>query len=241
MAESAIDDQIIYVNFTHDYINPGYRPTRADRDKKFLEAEDYGKLLDYCFSHARLSSIYCYIIATGILTGARFSEIIGLSWDRIDFEHNQLTIDRTWDYSRTKDFAPTKNEASIRTIAVTADLMDLLKQLKQEQAKHDLKTGYRDEKNVVFRNNLNHIPGDGGINKSLRGLEKRLGIKDPVTFHGLRHTHVSYLLSQGVEIMYISHRLGHASIKRTMDIYAHLLTEFETAQADKTLSVLAAL
>ncbi|WP_390410566.1 site-specific integrase [Lacticaseibacillus jixiensis] len=241
MAESAIDDQILFVNFTHGAVNPGYKRTKASRDAKFLEAEDYAKLLDECFAKARLSSVYYYIIATGILTGARISEILGLTWDRIDFDQRQITIDRTWDYARSKTFAKTKNESSIRTIDITVDLVDLLRQLRVEQAQHDLKTGYRDDLQLVFRNVRNHLPGDAGINKSLKSLEQRLEIKDPVTFHGLRHTHVSYLLSKGVDIVYISHRLGHASIKRTLDTYAHLMKSYEQDQADKSLEALAAL
>jgi len=43
-----------------------------------------------------------------------------------------------------------------------------------------------------------------------------------VTFHGLRHTHASQLISEGVDIVTVSKRLGHAKPDITLRIYAHL-------------------
>lgn len=44
-----------------------------------------------------------------------------------------------------------------------------------------------------------------------------------VTFHGLRHTHVSMLIKAGAPINTISARVGHSTPSITHDIYAHLL------------------
>jgi integrase len=43
-----------------------------------------------------------------------------------------------------------------------------------------------------------------------------------ITFHALRHTHVSMLIAQGVDLVTISTRLGHAKPNVTLAIYAHL-------------------
>ena len=45
-----------------------------------------------------------------------------------------------------------------------------------------------------------------------------------VTFHTLRHTHASQLIAQGVDIVTISKRLGHAKPSVTLAIYAHMFT-----------------
>ena len=44
-----------------------------------------------------------------------------------------------------------------------------------------------------------------------------------VTFHGLRHTHITHLLRSGVPVHVVSERAGHASPTVTLNIYAHLL------------------
>lgn len=49
-----------------------------------------------------------------------------------------------------------------------------------------------------------------------------------------RHSHASILLNQGVDIVTVSKRLGHESIKMTLDTYSHLIKGSE----DKLVDVL---
>jgi integrase len=48
------------------------------------------------------------------------------------------------------------------------------------------------------------------------------GIGD-LTAHDLRHSHVAHLIAEGVHPKAIQMRLGHGSIRVTMDTYGHLL------------------
>ena len=48
------------------------------------------------------------------------------------------------------------------------------------------------------------------------------GLK-PITFHGLRHTHITLLLKLGVPVHVVSARAGHAKPSITLDTYSHLL------------------
>jgi len=59
-----------------------------------------------------------------------------------------------------------------------------------------------------------------------------------ISFHGLRHTHISYLLQKSIEIEYISKHDGHSDVATTMQLYAHMLKEKELAQDELTLKVL---
>lgn len=47
--------------------------------------------------------------------------------------------------------------------------------------------------------------------------------------HDIRHSHASFLLNNGVPTMVVSKRLGHASIKVTVDRYGHILPESQDA------------
>ncbi|WP_054753939.1 tyrosine-type recombinase/integrase [Piscibacillus salipiscarius] len=58
-----------------------------------------------------------------------------------------------------------------------------------------------------------------------------------IKFHDLRHTHASLLLLADVNIKIISERLGHASIRITLDTYAHLLPNMQK-EAIKKLDTL---
>ncbi|MGN1293716.1 tyrosine-type recombinase/integrase [Weissella soli] len=59
-----------------------------------------------------------------------------------------------------------------------------------------------------------------------------------IRFHGLRHSHVSYLLHKGVDIQYISKRVGHKNVNVTLSTYAHMLKEKELAQDELALKIL---
>jgi integrase len=59
-----------------------------------------------------------------------------------------------------------------------------------------------------------------------------------VTFHALRHTHASVLISAGVDILTISRRLGHSKASVTLDVYGHLIGGADQAAANAIGSLL---
>ena len=62
-----------------------------------------------------------------------------------------------------------------------------------------------------------------------------------VTFHALRHTHASQLVDDGVDIVTISRRLGHASPNVTLGIYSHLFRKSDDRAAQAINAALAGL
>ena len=61
-------------------------------------------------------------------------------------------------------------------------------------------------------------------------LASRIGMPQ-ITFHALRHTHASQLIDQGVDIVTISKRLGHANPNVTLAVYAHLFAADDSKAA----------
>ncbi|MFC4985494.1 tyrosine-type recombinase/integrase [Salinicoccus siamensis] len=67
---------------------------------------------------------------------------------------------------------------------------------------------------------------NNAVTKALRHIISVLDIdKEHITLHMIRHTHCSVLLNQGLDIHYVSKRLGHANIGVTLNTYSHLLKE----------------
>ena len=62
---------------------------------------------------------------------------------------------------------------------------------------------------------------------------KKAGV-DPIRIHDLRHSHASFLLNSGANILAVSKRLGHATITQTLETYAHLLSETD----DKMMEII---
>lgn len=228
MIKSAIDDGVITRDFTRrtEISGGDSKPSSL----KYLEASDFKKLLEFCSAHASMSKMYNYIILTGALTGARFSEVVALTWDDVDFRQQTIFIHHGWDYRNHTGLTRTKNSASVRTISIPPSLVSALKNLHADQQAYYMETGYRDSLNMVFRNAKHQVAGNRSINDDLKNVLKASHINKAITFHALRHTHVSYLLAQGVALEYISKRLGHSSLAITMQVYTHLLHTAEKKQ-----------
>ena len=63
----------------------------------------------------------------------------------------------------------------------------------------------------------------------LPGVQASVG--EPLRFHDLRHTHVALLVAAGQHIKVIQERLGHASIRTTLDTYGHLFDGLDQSAA----------
>ncbi|WP_390410568.1 site-specific integrase [Lacticaseibacillus jixiensis] len=233
MCKIAITDQILYVNFADGCTNPGYKPSREALSHKTLQVEDAKRLIAHLQEYADLDHIEYYELITEALTGTRCSETLALTWPDIDFEHSQITINKSWDYARSHDFKATKNDSSNRTIPMSVGLAAILKRLKSEQSTAYLASGYRDPDQMLFRNIRHHIPSNKNLNDALRSVESELNISHPITTHGLRHTLISYLLGSRVSPLEVAKISGHANLKILFDTYAHLQDQADDVESIK--------
>jgi integrase len=163
---------------------------------------------------------------------------MALAFDDIDFKNNRITINKSWDAVYSHAAKDTKTASSVRTIDVIPRVIELIVKLKKEKMELEMKTGHRDGTNMIFKTLRGQVPTNNAANKALRKLQASLGIDNPITFHGLRHSHASFLLSRGVDIYYISKRLGHANVSITLNVYSHLLNSASKRQANKSLEAL---
>lgn len=180
------------------------------------------------------------MIFVAYATGVRFSEALGLTWDDIDFEENTISINKTFDYKYKFNFKPTKSKNSMRTLKIDPDTMNYLKKWKIYQMEFLLRTGIRNKLNLVFFNTLGKAISNNAPNKVLKNTCKKLGIQE-ISFHGLRHTHISILLYHEVSIYSVSRRAGHSSPRITQEVYAHIVKELEEKDEDKILEILEAI
>lgn len=171
-------------------------------------------------------------IIVALETGFRKGEVFGLKWSDIDFGGKQITVNRvclTGNHGmRIQDNAKTK--LSKRTVRVTDNLLEQLKEYRAWQETYlkacgimNMYEGYviTSEKGTIKDpNNFTDV--------SLKRMLKRAGLSEKITFHDLRHTHATQLLKAGVDIKMISERLGHSSIRITLDTYAHVMPSMQS-------------
>lgn len=216
----AVETDILTKDPTTSAVLKGIDSTTKSEDDKFLSIDDFYALESALLDGIRPDYVSRYVILFSMYTGARFGECLGMTWDCVDFDKETVRINKGFDYHFTNDFTEGKTKNAKRTIDVPRQLLDLLQQLP-----HD------DER--IFPRISNNA-----VNKTLQKALHRANISTPITFHALRHTHASILLAQGVQLLTVSKRLGHADPNITLKTYAHVLDEMRDSESQKIKNIL---
>ena len=159
-----------------------------------------------------------------IYSGCRISEALALDWVDIDFENNQITIDKTLSQSKHGYKVSTpKTSTSSSKLALDEVTMKQLKKWHINQRKYMFTLGITDP-TMVFCGIYKELVTHQSIYSRLKTITRDADIPF-LGIHVTRHTHASLLLESGASMKEVQDRLRHASIKMTMDIYSHLSQE----------------
>lgn len=174
-----------------------------------------------------------------IYGGLRRGEVLGLTWDCVDFENKTIKIQYNLQYIEGKYIMKQpKSESSIRSITLPDHVFDMLKKEKLRQNKLKLQ-GLMKEKeyDTVCINSNNNYYNPYNLDITFKRFIKRIGLEFK-KLHSLRHSHVSMLVASGVDVKTISERVGHSDISITLKIYAHAFKENDKIAVDKIDNIL---
>ena len=198
------------------------RNRKSENDFIALDADELKAFLNLCKGHRDYNIIYI-----AAFTGARQSEILGLRWQDVDWEGKSINISMTMHRYKKGLFEHrprTKNDSSKRSIALTTDDMSVLKaqEIKQKEEKLAHGAGWDNQYDLVFTEASGQPVDRHNLLTRFQTLARHFG-KPDLTFHGLRHTHATILLSDGEYINAVSERLGHSDVNTTLREYGHVL------------------
>lgn len=220
---AAVDDEIIPRNrFTKISI-------KDDKVKdNFYDSNELNKLLEVAEKFTNETTFASLL--TIAYTGLRKGEANGLRWNDINFREKTLTVERTRD---DKGVRPPKTENSYRTIPVDDIVIAQLKTYKSWCKEKKFKYGkHLKDDDFVFVSYQNGMCiSNSTINYGLKQAIKISGLKS-ITVHGLRHTHATILLNNGVISKVIAERLGNTP-EMIDKVYGHILKDTE----DKAVQV----
>jgi integrase len=169
-----------------------------------------------------------------LITGARRGELLGLKWDKVDFEGNRIYICNSVLYSPDVGIyeSTPKTERSKRFITLPGETMQLLRKYRAWQSSERLRLGaYYQNQNFVFTQDNGKPLHPDSVTDWLTKFSKRHNLPH-INPHAFRHTMASMLYFNGVDSVSISKRLGHAQVSTTANIYAHVMEEADQRSAD---------
>lgn len=174
-----------------------------------------------------------------LVTGCRRGEIMGLKWEKVDFQKSRITIDRALIVSPSKGVYESSTKTSdIRYLNLPRETMDLLRQYRREQLLLQFANGdrWRHTGYVFTQDNGEHMNPDS-ITGWLLDFSKRHGLPH-INPHAFRHTVASVLLANGTDIVTVAAQLGHASASTTENFYAHIIEENKAKASECIADVL---
>ncbi|WP_225047867.1 site-specific integrase [Lacticaseibacillus kribbianus] len=217
----ALDEKIIPIDPTRKIVISGHQ---VPHPKKALDFGEWRQLITQLDLTVR-EELIIYLAA---VTGMRYAEVVGLTATDLDVENNLLIVNKTWDYKYHTGFRKTKTPSSVRKIPVDRRTLIAIQTYIDGHPQSDGQP--------IFLVN-DRVPVSAEINKTLTDLLASLGLPR-ITFHGLRHTHASILLYQGISVLSVSKRLGHANITTTQSTYLHVIKELEEQDTDRILHII---
>lgn len=216
----ALDEGLLEHDPTRRAIIKGVDP--SNKKNKFLNLYELQKLLRHLDLGDELNWDWFILLVSK--TGLRFAEALALTPEDFDFERQQIIVNKSWNYKTPiGNFQKTKNESSNRVVMVDWHLMNQFKSLIQN----------KESDWPIF------VPHNKRVfNSTVNGLLEKYCYKldiPTISVHGLRHTHASLLLYEGVSVASVAKRLGHANTTTTQETYIHIIEELENKDNDKVL------
>ena len=171
-----------------------------------------------------------------VFTGLRQGEVLGLTWDCVNFEKQTLLINKQHGKKKgTREycFSSLKNDRP-RVIKVADGVMDALKkqQLRQQRWAARLKDGWDNPDNLVFTTETGRYLCNQTVYLAFKKIVRRLHL-DATRFHDLRHTYAVNSLKSGDDIKTVQENLGHQTAAFTLDVYAHATNSMKRESANR--------
>ena len=199
-------------------------PRPPSREIKILDKNEITTLLNA----AKAVGLYVPVLVA-VTTGMRRGELLALRWCDIDPTAALLTVNQSLERIKGKfGFKSPKTKTSRRTITLPTITVQALARHLTEQHEARLKLGLgRDPRGLVFARPDGQPMDADTLTKAFRRLVASAKVT-PITFHGLRHTHISHLLMEGFHAKVVSERAGHAHVNITLGVYAAYIPSMQT-------------
>jgi len=217
---SSVLQSAVYWQVVSDNIAKRVKPPKgAPQEKKinFFDDEQTRRFLLYMHEQG-IALKYVALAYITVFGGLRLEEVLPLTWTDIDFKNCTIDINKALSYVDGEQFVKdTKNDRSTRKIGLPPNVFTLLKE-------------YRLQAPDIRLFDMHYTTPGHWLKKTIRRYNAQH--KEPlpvISFHGLRHTNATLLISQRLDIRTVAGRLGHKDATTTLNIYSHYIQSRDEA------------
>ena len=236
--DKAVDSEILVVN-------PAKKVSVSKREKKKERRVLTEKETELLLKEIKKSSSQL-IVVVALRTGMRIGEVLGLTWDDLDFKNKIIHVRKTLcivsENGKTHfEFHDTKTDSGARDIPMLEDVCKVFKQ-QYEYKQSILKSGKNPVpgfENLVFITRKNKPIDVSTVRRALIQAGKRINEEYPdckfkeVHPHALRHTFATRCIENGMNPKTLQKILGHSTLNMTMDLYCHVMQETINSEMQK--------
>ena len=192
-------------------------PRSKSKEKPVFTIEQLRALADACGQHKTV------VLLAGT-TGMRWGEIAALQCKDVSILNRNIRVSKSVSLDETgkKTIGNTKTHQE-RTVPAPKEVIDLLAQIIESKSPEQLLFQLEKGGQLDYNNFMSRV---------FRPALASLGF-DGYSFHSLRHTTASLLISQGTPITTVAGILGHASTQMTLDVYGHLYENDASKYVDR--------
>lgn len=194
-----------------------------------LDEEQSRRFLDAIQGHP-LETLFTVTLFTGLREG----EVLGLTWDCVDFQKGVIRVEKQLQREKQKGgqyyFAPLKNDKA-RTITPAPWVLQLLQAHSVRQKEQQLKAGALwEHSGLVFTNERGGHLAIHSVYTAFKRVAASIGCPD-ARFHDLRHSYAVAAIRSGDDIKTVQGNLGHATAAFTLDVYGHVTDQMKQESA----------
>lgn len=215
--------------------NPADRTILPKRSKAEIHVLEDKQVLE--FLKAIQGHRFEYLYQLDLFTGLRQSELLGLQWPDIDFEHQTIQVKRQLLYlgggNKGYQYAIPKSNKPRTVVLPDLALQALrLQQKKQNELRLLVGPAWNNPDNLVFTDEMgSHLKHDV-VYRNLKRIFTAMGVPN-LRFHDLRHSYAVLSLQSGCDIKTVQENLGHYAAAFTLDTYGHVTEQMRRDGADK--------
>lgn len=219
-------------------VNPMLRvelPAAQPKDARSLTPDEIRVLRETCRGDWTFS-----LVELALAVGARRGELLALEWTDLDWIFAMLTISKSLEQTKAGLRIKRPKNGKSRSCRLPLSAIAALQFLRDQQSEHRrLFAGDYQDHGLMFCQPSGAYYEPDLVSQVVIRRMRKAGISE-ASFHTLRHTHASNLLSRGVPLPAVSARLGHSDTNVTARVYSHALPADDQRAADVWDSIVGA-